>query len=241
MSRELLRMREYTFLITARGGSKGLKRKNIRLLNGLPLIVWTINAAKESFSHFEIYVSTEDSEIAQISEKHGAIVIPLPKSLALDDSSSADVVKHAINWLKKERKNITHFVLLQPTSPLRCSSHIRRAINLYEEKKPSMLVSAFQPKYSPCKAFIEQDDGLIVPIISQKLAISPRQKLPKAFQANGAIYIFSRSDFLASNGFPFQTIIPFEMTERESLDIDTLQDFELAEKILGETIVKSRN
>jgi CMP-N-acetylneuraminic acid synthetase len=217
-------------LITARGGSKGLPRKNILPLNGIPLIGWTIKAALDVTQIDRVFVSTEDSEIAKVSQELGAEVIPRPLELASDTASSEVVIEHAIEYLTKESISFDTFILLQPTSPLRTADHINSAITIYDDKNANVVLSVFEPSHTPIKAYIETGKGEITGLFSPEAPYSRRQDLPKAFQPNGAIYVFNVNKFLEEKKFPKERVFPFVMTEQESADIDTQEDLHNVEK-----------
>lgn len=223
-------MYKHIALITARGGSKGLPRKNVLPISGKPLIAWTIEAALSCSFIERVFVSTDDDEISDISRDYGAEIIPRPIALAQDDSSSIDVVSHAVRWL--EHKNIfsLFMTLLQPTSPLRTGFHIEEAITILDRKDADFVVSVFEPSQTPVKSYIENSDGSIVGLYSKDAPYSRRQDLPRAFQPNGAIYTFSIEKFKLNNNFPRSNAFPYIMSECDSTDIDQLNDFLLVEK-----------
>ena len=152
---------KFVALVTARGGSKGLPRKNVLPINGMPLIGLTINAAKESIFVSDVYVSTDDSEIAKVSEQFGAKVIPRPAILATDTASSIDVVSHSISWLENQDIECEKMVLLQPTSPLRTCEHLDNALIKYTNSNASLVVSVYEPEHTPIKAYLEETNGSI--------------------------------------------------------------------------------
>ncbi len=211
-------------LITARGGSKGLPRKNILPLQGKPLIAWTIEAAMASKSNDMVYVSTEDSEIANISREYGAKVIPRPLYLSEDATSSEPVIAHAIEYLKMNKIDVTNVCLLQPTSPLRNSNHIDSAFNLFELMNANCVLSVFEPKHSASKAYKIKEDGSITGLLFEHAPYCRRQDLPATYQPNGAIYLFSAIEFMFHERIPREKVYPFIMTENESVDIDTIDD-----------------
>ncbi|CAM3105396.1 cytidylyltransferase domain-containing protein [Moritella viscosa] len=219
-------------LITARGGSKGLPRKNILPVGDIPLIGWSIQAALDSNLIDSVFVSTEDQEIADVSLKLGAKIIPRPNTLALDTSGSEEVIEHAIKYLEASNLNFDTLVLLQPTSPLRTSLHINEAIELYEGKNASCVISVFEPIHTPIKAYVEKDDGSMSGLYSKSAPYSRRQDLPRAFQPNGAIYAFSVEKFKEYNQIPRENVYPYVMSEYNSADIDTLDDLLNVELIL---------
>ncbi|CAH6817463.1 cytidylyltransferase domain-containing protein [Vibrio splendidus] len=226
--------KKFIGLITARGGSKGLPRKNVLPLNGMPLIGLTINAAKQCDLVSDVYVSTDDEEIAEVSKAFGAKVIPRPAELASDTASSIDVVSHTITWLENQAVTCENMVLLQPTSPLRTSEHLNNALIQYMDNNASFVISVFEPTHTPIKSYIQQSDGSIQGLYSDEAPYMRRQELPKAFQPNGAIYAFSVTEFKKINHFPRNNVFPFIMSEAESADIDTIEDFKLVEKRLKE-------
>ncbi|ANQ15881.1 cytidylyltransferase domain-containing protein [Vibrio natriegens] len=221
-------------LITARGGSKGLPRKNILPVNGTPLIGWTIKAAIDCPYIDRVFVSTDDDEIAEVSRQFGAEIIARPDELASDTASSIDVIAHAIEWL--EQRSIEHqwMTLLQPTSPLRTTQHLEEAIVLFQEKNAHFVISVFEPSHTPIKAYIERDNGCIEGLYSDDAPYTRRQDLPRAFQPNGAIYAFSVEEFKRNNHFPRTQVFPYIMSERDSADVDTLEDLMVVEHRLKE-------
>ncbi|EGA63693.1 cytidylyltransferase domain-containing protein [Vibrio brasiliensis] len=221
-------------LITARGGSKGLPRKNVLNVNGLPLIGWTINAARECSYIDRVFVSTEDEEIAKISLGMGAELIERPCELAQDNSTSDEVIRHAIDWLDKHSILSDLVVLLQPTSPLRTSAHISEAIDLYDSlnNPNATIISVYEPEHSPLKAFVQLENGTLKGSYNEDAPYTRRQELPKSYLANGAIYIFSPSAFMSESQIPRRDIYPYVMSTNESEDIDSKIDLIRVEKLL---------
>ncbi|MBO2590363.1 cytidylyltransferase domain-containing protein [Shewanella algae] len=219
-------------LITARGGSKGLPRKNILPINGVPMIGWTIRAALSCDKIKRVFVSTEDQEIKEVSISFGAEVIDRPVEFSTDTTTSEEVIKHAIEWL--ELRNITNdtMVLLQPTSPLRTKVDIDEAIRIFETKNADFVVSVYEPLHTPVKAYIECENGSIKGLFSSTAPYLRRQDLPRAFQPNGAIYLFSIDEFKRGNCFPKTSAYPYIMSENNSVDVDTKEDLLIIEKRL---------
>ena len=216
-------------IITARGGSKGLPRKNVLDLNGKPLIAHTIDAAKESQVFDKIVVTTDDKEIKEVSLKFGAEVIDRPAELATDMASSIDVLLHALRELSVEE--FTHFVLLQPTSPLRNGEHIQESMNIYSTSNAKSLVSVTEVEHTPYKLLLEEE-GEIVPLFSEEYLTMPRQKLPTTYRINGAIYISKVSDFLNKNSLFEKPLVVYKMDQGSSMDIDTQEDLVGAKNLL---------
>src|SRR5690554_6446866 len=137
-------------LIPARGGSKGLPRKNLRLLGGKPLIAWTIEEAVKSGCFAEVAVSTDDNEIAAAAKDYGARVPFLrPAELARDDTKGIEVVLHAMDWYETNEWAFDLLMLLQPTSPLRTAEDIRAALGVFSEKQAAAVVSVCPCEYPP--------------------------------------------------------------------------------------------
>jgi len=216
-------------LITARGGSKGLPRKNILPMNGIPMIGWSIQAALGCSQIDACYVSSDDDEIIEVSTRLGAATVKRPAELATDTSSSEDAIAHFIQQLKERGVCPDQIALLQPTSPLRNSSHLDEAIQIYREKKADCVITVFEPKHSPVKAYKLDDEGRLEGLYSPNAPYQPRQQLPTAFQPNGAIYLFSVDAFNKQSGIPKTNVYPYVMSESDSVDIDDQQDFNLAE------------
>lgn len=219
-------------IIPARGGSKGIPRKNIKLLAGKPLIHYTITEAKKSKYLSYIVVSTEDVEITNLVEKYGVDVVKRPDELSADDTPTAHVVQHVIKYLQeKENKNFNIIVVLQPTSPLRLVSDIDGAIEMFMKKKCDSVVSVSQVQHPPHWMYtIERD--ILVPILKGK-NILRRQDAPKIYQLNGAVFVTSKEHLLKNNLIFSGEIRPYIMSIERSIDIDSPLDLKLAELIIS--------
>ena len=210
-------------IITARGGSKRLPGKNIRYLAGKPLIAYTIKAAKESGIIDKIVVSTDDDEIAMISEKFGAKIIDRPDELAADESPTIHAILHSLDSLAVDGYVPNLVILLQPTSPLRTGQDIRDAFEIFELKRPDSLVSLTETE-EPGKwdwIYSISEGYLVKPIDGEK-----------TFIPNGAIYISTPAHLKKTQSFYIGNVLAYEMPEKMSIDIDTANDFELAESVL---------
>jgi N-acylneuraminate cytidylyltransferase len=207
-------------IIPARGKSKGIPRKNIKMLCGKPLIVWTIEQALNSKVD-EVYVSTEDKEIAEISKKAGAKVIERPLELAQDDSSTESVLLHASKVLKDDYEIM---VLLQCTSPLRFPSQINEAIDLFLKEKADSLVSVYKND-----KFLWKDGKSINYDFKNR---PRRQEKDWEFVENGSIYVFKKEVLLTDENRLGGKIIQYEMPKWMSLEIDEEDDFKLAEFLM---------
>lgn len=227
-------------ILTARGGSKGIPGKNTRLLAGLPLIAWTIKAALTSSSITRLIVSTDDSEIARIATEYGAeCPFVRPAELAKDDTPGIAPFIHAINHLKStESYEADYSILLQPTSPLRTADDLDRAIALIQEKNGQNLVSVCPVREHPLYCMKIDDNGIAENFMDIDLSelnqrYPRRQDLPPAYIENGAIYICKTAEFLVQPDFYNPRPLVYIMTAERSIDIDTEEDFLLAENRLS--------
>ena len=218
-------------IIPARGGSKGLPGKNIKLLNGKPLIAYTIEAALKSSLITRVIVSTEDKAISEIALEHGAeIPFMRPSSLATDTSLSIDTYEYTITKLEQnERAKIDEFVVLQPTSPLRTHKDIDQAINLYKEKKAYSVIS-FCKEHHPIvwHKYIDKE-AKIHSIFDAKL--KNRQEEKPSYFPNGAIYVLSK-EVLKNRNYYNKDTYAYIMDRKVSVDIDTLEDFSYVEFLM---------
>jgi N-acylneuraminate cytidylyltransferase/CMP-N,N'-diacetyllegionaminic acid synthase len=228
-----------TAIITARGGSKGVPGKNIRLFCGKPLIAYTIEAALQCSLIDNCFVTTDDPKIKDVSRNFGAEVIDRPPELSTDISKSSDAVRHALLQIKKMTGLPVVFTLLQPTSPLRNSLHIEKCLKKwFQSPKYLSAVSVTKVEHHPWKMIIDDDEG-VVPVRDAASLEKPRQELPKAYRLNGAIYVVESKIFLEKNTFFINPVMPFRMSEEYSQDIDTEKDFMVCETIMRK-ILKER-
>lgn len=220
-------------LIPARGGSKRLPRKNILLLKGKPMICYTIEAAVKSEVFDDIYVSTEDEEIAEISKGCGAEVIHRPKELAGDLNTVVEVCLHAIEFLKSLGKEYEILTVLLPTSPLRKAEDIRRAFEIFlSGEDSSFLMAVTDYLYDPFQA-LKEIEGYLAPVFPEYVK-KKRQELPKVYVDNGAIYITKISEFVKYKTFYGPKLMKYYMPFERSIDVDTEIEFRLAEFFLEE-------
>lgn len=225
------------YVIPARGGSKGIPRKNIKLLNGKPLIYYTIDAVRELSSDENICISTDDEEIKAIVEKRG-LKVPFirPAELATDRAATYDVLLHALDFYEKKGCHPEILVLLQPTSPLRTSTHIKEALELYSNNM-DMIVSVKETNSNPYYLLHEEnEDGFLIK--SKECKATRRQDVPKVWELNGAVYIINVNSLKSKNISEFQRVKKYVMDDLHSFDIDTLLDFEIVELILRKKLNK---
>lgn len=220
-------------VIPARGGSKGVPRKNIKVLGDKPLIQYTIDAAKGVFDDEFICVSTDDFEIKSVVEQLGLKVPFLrPNELASDTAGTYEVLLHAISYYESKGYFPDTLILLQPTSPFRTSAHIKEALKLYHESI-DMVVSVKETKANPYYILFEEDgNGYLKK--TKEANFTRRQDCPKVWEYNGAIYIINVKALKASAISQFTKVCKFEMDETSSHDIDTLLDWRIAEIIIND-------
>ena len=226
-------------LIPARGGSKGLPRKNIKLLLGKPLIAWTIEQALASKYLDRVVVSTNDKEIAEISKKYGADVpFMRPKELAVDKARGIDVVLHTIDWLKEndKQKQYDLLMLLQPTSPLRITEDIDKAIELLFLKEAKAIVSVCEVDHHPLWANTLPEDGCMKNFIRQEIMNKNRQELLIFYRLNGAIYLAYCKYIEQCRSFIGKDTFAYIMPKCKSMDIDNEVDFKLAQILMKNNI-----
>ncbi|MDH4318618.1 MAG: acylneuraminate cytidylyltransferase family protein [Desulfobulbaceae bacterium] len=226
-------------LIPARGGSKGLARKNIRNLHGKPLIGWTIEAARESACFDTIMVSTDSREIADIAEEYGVQVPCLRHAkLSGDSTPIMDVIMNTLDWYGARSKTFDIIVLLQPTSPLRNGDDIKRGLSLYSERNAKAVVSVCRAEHHPYWMNTLPHDGSMRDFLPQKALNTPRQQLPVFYRLNGALYIADIITLRNTNNFFGPDTYAYIMEAEHSVDIDELFDFQLAELLMQERIGK---
>ena len=222
-------------LIPARGGSKGLPRKNIKPLVGKPLIAWTIEQALVSKYLDRVVVSTDDKEIAEISKKYGAdIPFVRPKELAEDNTKGIDVVLHAIEWLSEndKQKQYDLIILLQPTSPLRAKEDIDKAIEFLFLKEAKAVVSVCEVDHHPLWSNTLPEDGCMKIFIRKEIMNKNRQELPVFYRLNGAIYLAYCDYLRKQRSFFGEKTFAYIMSKERSIDIDYEVDLKLAQILM---------
>ena len=223
-------------IIPARGGSKGLPRKNIKELCGKPLIAWSIKEAKCCNNIDRIIVSTDDENIADVAKKYGAEVPFIrPAELANDAALIIDVIFHVINWLKEhEDYRPEYILLLQPTSPLRSSEDIDGAIRMLKDKNARAIVSVCKTDHHPLWSNTLPENGNMKNFIRPDILNKRRQDLPVFCRLNGAIYLADKDYLHECNGFLGPNTFAYNMPKECSVDIDSDLDFKLSALLLEE-------
>ncbi|WP_419771180.1 MAG: cytidylyltransferase domain-containing protein [Candidatus Marinarcus sp.] len=211
-------------VIPARGGSKGLPRKNIVDLLGKPLMAWSIEASLRSKYITKTVVSSEDDEILEIAKEFGAETLKRDAKLASDEAKTEPVI---LDVVKKLDETFDYIVLLQATSPLRTAKHIDEAFEQMFQNNAKALISVYEPDHSPLKAFVTDENNCLKGIVNDEYPFFPRQLLPKTYYPNGAIYIVDTKMFLAHERLFIEGQTSFYLMDKKmSKDIDTFSDLE---------------
>lgn len=210
-------------LITARGGSKGLPRKNVLNAAGKPLIAWTVHAALAASAVSRVVLSTDDDEIMNVAAAAGCdIPFRRPAELATDEASSMDVVLHAL----QELPGYDFVALLQPTSPLRTGADIDAAFHLMNTHKAPACVSVTEVDQSPYWMYELAENDRLRSMLDPLPRVSRRQDLPPVYTLNGAIYIAKVEWLLKSKNFLGPETVAYKMPKSRSIDIDNALDFQ---------------
>ncbi len=220
-------------IIPARSGSKGLKDKNIKLLNGKPLIVYSIDAAIKSNAFDTVFVSTDSEIYAEIAMKAGADAHFLRSAInSSDKASSWDTVREVIRRFEEEGKYFDEIMLLQPTSPLRTYEDILKTFNVMKEKNALAVESLTEMDHSPLWSNTLPEDGNMEHFFNE-YSNMPRQALPTYYRENGAIYLIKRELIDKPNSEIFASrCFAYTMPRERSIDIDVELDFKLAEVMM---------
>jgi len=221
-------------IIPARSGSKGLKDKNIKLLNEKPLMVYSIEAALQSNHFDEVFVSTDSEQYAEIARDYGAHVPFLRSSeQSSDTASSWDVVKEVLECYGKRGTTFNTVALLQPTSPLRTAQDINNAFAIMQEKQANAVVSVCEVDHSPLWCNVLPENGSMDRFLSKNLVTKGRQNLDTYYRINGAIYLVNVPYLLSSQTIYDHGCFAYKMDKRRSIDIDDLIDFQIAESLMS--------
>lgn len=221
-------------VIPARGGSKGIPRKNIRDVAGKPLLAWSIEAARGCPAIGRVFVSSDDDEILAVAKKFGAEPLKRPAGFATDTAGPKPVLQHALQEIKNTHEVLPHWVIyLQPTSPLRTARHLIQAFEMLEQAPDAdALMSVYEIDNSYLKASTLDSDGFLVYASKKEFANMNRQILPKLYMPNGAIYIMRAETSLTTPRFDGEHTLPFVMSKEDSVDLDSPEDISPIEKAL---------
>ena len=220
-------------IIPARGGSKGIPRKNIKSLNGKPLIYYAIDTARAITTDDNICVSTDDVEIKSVVETYGLEVPFLrPKELSTDTAGTYEVLLHALDYYEKQGKHYDIVLLLQTTSPFRTAEHVKEALTLYDNSEADMVVSVKECAANPYYNVFEEDTDGYLHICKGNGNIFRRQDAPKVYEYNGAIYIMDAEELKRTHMHRLPHRIKYVMDEKSSFDLDTMEDWNMAETMI---------
>lgn len=227
-------------VIPARGGSKGLPGKNIKLLNKKPVIAYSIEAALNSKYCDKLVVTTDDKDIAEIAKEYGAEVPFIrPKELAEDTSHTPPVIEHCVLALKEKGYENETLMVLQPTSPLRQASHINEAVELFQKsKEATSLIGVHKVGLPPWWLLKEGGNGLGELFLGDFEGRDPylmeRQEFPPLYIPNGSIYMIKTQNLLDEKVIKTKKCKLYLMDDVSSMDIDTPKDFDLIEQVMNQ-------
>lgn len=227
-------------IIPARGGSRGLPGKNVKLLDGKPLIAYTIEEALRTPSLSRTIVSTDDSKIAEVAKRYGAEVPFLrPPQFAQDNTPMIEVLLHCLNVLEEENCVVDALVLLQPTSPLRKAKHITDCTNLFLNNKPDSVVSVMEvPHHYSAGTTAKLTEGKLLPLEFKNFEPQiGRQYKEVLFARNGPAIAILKPNVLRCGSFYGSNICGYKMDRWSSIDIDDADDFRLAQLVMKGFIV----
>lgn len=219
-------------IIPARGGSKGIPRKNIKPLNGKPLIYYTIDTARAITTDENICVSTDDQEIINVVEEYG-MKVPFirPVELATDTAGTYEVLLHALDYYEKQGKHFDVVVLLQNTSPFRRADQVKEALSLYTPEL-DMVVSVKECADNPYYCVFEEDLNGFLHVCKGNGDIFRRQDAPKVYEYNGAIYVMNPEVLKTTHMHKMKKRVKYVMDDLSSFDLDTMWDWKMAEILM---------
>ncbi len=226
-------------IVPARAGSKGLPRKNLLRLGGLPLLTWTARTIEAAGLDARAILSTEDAEIAEVGRAAG-LETPFvrPSSLARDETPMVDVVEHAVAWMEREGgSRVSAIMLLQPTSPFRRACRLREAMELLARPGTDGVIGVDAIARTPNLLFREGPDGLLQPLEPCEGPLL-RQDISPLLTPNGTMYVTTRDSFRRSRRFFPECLRGLPTSRVEAIDIDTSEDWALATAVVAAGLVK---
>jgi CMP-N,N'-diacetyllegionaminic acid synthase len=226
-------------IIPARGGSKGVPKKNLRKIRGKPLLGYVIETTKKSKIFEHVIVSTEDTEIARIAKKYGAEVpFKRPKSLATDFAPMDKVLLHAVRTLRQLNYEFDVFVWRDATTPFIKSEHVKNAIKLLQNKKAAIVTGVYRQHLNPYFNIVEtKSDGFLKLCKPLKIKARSRQEAPPVFQLNG-LFVYNTKKFLRIQNTDLSKALPYEIPVETGLMIDTEFEFDIAKLLIEQKRVK---
>ena len=228
----------YAFVF-ARGGSKGLPGKNLKLLLGKPLIQYSIELALQTSGIDKVFVSTDDNDIAKISRSLGAIVIDRPAALAQDDSPEWQAWKHAVSWVIERHGEFEEFISLPATSPLRSVKDVESAMLRKSNIGADICIAITPASHSPYFNMVKASGNNLIELVNKPTnSISRRQDASEVFDITTVVYV-ANVEFIMNNTSLFDgTVTSIEVPKHRAVDIDDIYDFNFAESILNNTFNK---
>lgn len=225
-------------VIPARGGSKGIPYKNIKSLNGKPLICYSIDVARQFTSDENICVTTDDDKIIEVVENYG-LKVPFkrPDYLATDTCGSNEVIQHAWQFYADKGKHYDAVLLLQPTSPFRKVEFLKEAVELYDDSIDMVTSVVHAPSNPYYDAFEEDENGVLV-LSKGDGSYVRRQDAPEVWQLNGSIYVINPKSLMEKGMAKFTRIRKYAMPELYSVDIDSPLDWKIAELVVSEKLIE---
>ena len=225
-------------VIPARGGSKGVPHKNMKMLADKPLIAYTIEAALKAEIFDRVIVSTDSQEIARIAQQYGAEVPFLrPAEISGDRVSSDEVILHALHFFERKGERFQEVCKLQPTSPFRTAQDLKEAFRLFSDAGVEYLVSVCECEHSPLWCGTLGENNSMDDFLREEVIQSCRQKLPQYYRLNGAVYMARVESFYQSKSFFGKNGRAYIMSQEKSIDIDSSLDFKIAEFMLKSQLI----
>lgn len=218
-------------IIPARGGSKGIPRKNIQPLNGKPLISYSIQAANNCQLVDDCYVVTECEKIAHVSRSEGAKVVVCPPELTQDNARTEGTVTYLLQELASQDIKPDTFALLLPTSPLRTHIDLKECLEAFFASTANTTISVTAMDHHPYKSYFIED-GVLKPILDAKHLGAPRQQLPRMYRQNGAIFALKTQVYLDNRRFYVEPVLPYIMSDTKSFDIDKPWELKIVEVVI---------
>ncbi|MCI0627137.1 MAG: acylneuraminate cytidylyltransferase family protein [Acidobacteria bacterium] len=223
-------------VIPARGGSKGVPRKNICLVGGKPLLQYTVEAALKARLLSRLIISTDDEQIADVGRKCGAEVPYLrPHHLALDETPTLPVIQHAMGWLEERGDRFDALCLLQPTHPLRQAEDIDACIDLLREANVDSVATVIPvpDEHNPHWVYFRTPDGLLVLSTGEETPIARRQELPPAFHREGSVYVVRRDVVMIQASLYGRRLVGYPLRRERSINVDHPEDLIRLERTLA--------
>ncbi|OBP15398.1 acylneuraminate cytidylyltransferase [Rheinheimera sp. SA_1] len=226
-------MSSYAFIF-ARGGSKGLPRKNIKLLNNKPLICYSIETAKAVEGIQHVFVSTDDDEIATIAQSAGALLIPRPAELATDTSAEWLSWRHAVCWVREQVGDFDTFISLPATSPLRAIEDVQAAIDKFAQSDADICIAVTPASRNPYFNMVKTTVEGRVEVVCDSSGFDRRQDAPQVFDITTVVYVTTPEFIMSADRVFAGKVVAIEVPKERAVDIDDHYDFLVAEALMKE-------